>query len=328
MAARCASATICHAPSIGELVEVLDQPAIPQFPPFIQLKAGNEKPPVFIAHGLGGRAKFWDLVKHIYTDRAIYGIHAKGIDGIETPFERIEDMAKYYLEALYEFQPRGPYILVGYSFGGLVALEMAQRMHEDGREMALLVLVDTYPHPHFLPPGRRIALLAKRTKRHFVEMRRRSLKGAWQYFLRGMANRLHIQRLSVAVAPESARGEGAQEPSRLSFARTTLRIRASDLRSLKYYRPRFYPGTIKFVRPETNAYFPNEPEAVWEKLAAKLEVDTIPGDHLGVILTGYGLGQRAYAIFKRAALDGLPGRGPNASCADPAPSKRLHSLPE
>jgi thioesterase domain-containing protein len=44
-----------------------------------------------------------------------------------------------------EFQPLGPYILIGYSFGGLIALEMAQRLTEEGKQVALLTFVDTYP---------------------------------------------------------------------------------------------------------------------------------------------------------------------------------------
>jgi surfactin synthase thioesterase subunit len=58
---------------------------------------------------------------------------------MEEPFERIEDMAEFYLDALNELQPQGPYILIGYSFGGLVALEMAKCLLDEGRSVALLV---------------------------------------------------------------------------------------------------------------------------------------------------------------------------------------------
>ena len=44
-----------------------------------------------------------------------------------------------------EFQPLGPYILIGYSFGALIALEMAPRLTEEGKQVALLTFVDTYP---------------------------------------------------------------------------------------------------------------------------------------------------------------------------------------
>ena len=65
---------------------------------------------VFIAHGLDGRARFLELAKHIRTDHSIYGLQAKGVDGLDEPSERIDEMAAFYLEAIGELQPVGPYI--------------------------------------------------------------------------------------------------------------------------------------------------------------------------------------------------------------------------
>ncbi len=84
------SATICYAPTIGTLAALLDQPSLPRFSPFLQLKTGSEKPPIFIAPGVGGRASFSPLARHIHTGNPIYGIQAKGVDGLEEPFESIE----------------------------------------------------------------------------------------------------------------------------------------------------------------------------------------------------------------------------------------------
>lgn len=109
------------------------------------MKAGSEKPPIFITHGLCGTGQFFELAERIRTKHPVYGIQGKGIDDLEEPFDRVEDMAKFYLEALEELYPQGPYILIGYSFGGLVALEMAQHLLETGKNVALLVLLDASP---------------------------------------------------------------------------------------------------------------------------------------------------------------------------------------
>ena len=61
--------------------------------PFVLIKAGVESPSILIAHGLDGLASFSALAKQIRTDRAVYGIRAKGVDGVGAPFERVEDMA-------------------------------------------------------------------------------------------------------------------------------------------------------------------------------------------------------------------------------------------
>jgi acetoacetyl-CoA synthetase len=274
------SATICYAPTIASLAALLDQPALPRFSPFVPLKPGSENPPILITHGVGGRASFSELARHMQTEHPIYGIQARGVDGLEPPFHRIEDMAAYYLDALNQLQPQGSCALIGYSFGGLVAFEMARRLSEAGKNVALLVLVDTYPHPRYLPTGPRLRLFSKRVLGHIHSMTQMPIRRALSYFTEGVERRLHIaetHRLRT-LPPET---------SRLSFARTTARNRDSDFEAMRHYRPQFYRGKIKFVRPESNSYLPTDPIAVWKNLAAELEVETVPGDHLGMIGTHF-----------------------------------------
>ena len=270
------TATICYAPTIAALAAVLQQPALPRFSPLVPLKAGGKHPPILITHGVGGRASFSELAEHIRTENPIYGIQAKGVDGLEAPLERIEDMAEYYLDALCELQPEGPYALIGYSFGGLISLEMAQRLLKNGKQVALLVLVDTYPHPRFLPSRERLWLAARRIKGHLADLKRKPVPIA-------LARVLDALRLRVHIGETHKRRSHATEAIRLSFAESTRRVKRSDLLAMKRYRPQFYPGKINFVRPQANSYLPNDPSAVWKNLAAQFEVKTVPGDHLGIV---------------------------------------------
>jgi thioesterase domain-containing protein len=273
------SARIYQAPTIRALTALLEQPALPQFSPFVQLKAGSAKPPILIAPGVGGRASFSELAKHIRTKHAIYGIQAKGVDGMEEPFESIEDMAQFYLDALSELEPDGPYILIGYSLGGLVALEMAQRLSKAGQNVALLVLLDTYPHPRYLPLCQLLWLLPKRVGGQISDIKKMPIGDAFLYLVRRLGRGWHIDRAQRRMPPPGTSG--------LSFAATTLRVKESDFVALARYRPRFYRGKIRFVRPEANPYLPNDPTAVWTKLADALEVETVPGDHLGMVGTHF-----------------------------------------
>jgi acetoacetyl-CoA synthetase len=270
------TATISHATTIAALAALLERPELPIFPPIVKLKAGSAKTPVFIAHGLDGRARFVELASNIHTEHAIYGFQAKGVDGLEEPFERIEEMAAYYLEALVKFQPVGPYLLVGYSFGGLITVEMAQRLAEAGKQVALLVLIDAYPHPRYLSPGPRLRLTARRVRRHLSAMARRPARAAFAYFMKGLVHRLHI-------AGVRNRDGDDPEAARLSYAHTTLRVRDSAYRAYGSYRPRFYRGKISFVRAASESYFPDNPAAIWGRLAQEFEVKTVPGDHLDMV---------------------------------------------
>src|SRR5436853_1386477 len=160
--------TIYHAPTIAALADLLEQATAPQLPALVLLKPGTETPPVFITHGLGGSVMdFYQVVKHIQLPNAIHGMQTRGIDGVEEPFDRIEDMARFYLDAIREVQPHGPYLLIAYSLGGLVTLEMAQRLSESGEKVALLALLESYPYSRYLPLAERVRLFTRSTKSRF-----------------------------------------------------------------------------------------------------------------------------------------------------------------
>ena len=244
--------------------------------PFIQIKAGSQKPPIFITHGLCGTAQFSGLAKQIRTGHPIYGIQGKGIDGMEEPFERVEDMAEFYLEALENLCPLGPYILIGYSFGGLVALEMAQRLKTEDK-VALLVLVDAYPHPSYYAWSERMRLSVTRVKGHLNEMRQLPFASGFSYFLNGLRRRLHI-------AGASGKSKASAEMLSLTLEQSALgRVKQKAYLAYESYRPSFYPGKVHFITAQTKSFFPEDPAAVWRSLTADLQVDVIPGNHLNIV---------------------------------------------
>ena len=274
------AATIFRAPTIAALASLLDQTEFPRFSPFVQLKAGNLKTPIIIAHGLDGRASFSGLANRIQTDHPIYGIQAKGVDGLEEPLDRIEDMAQFYLDALKKLQSQGPYILIGYSFGGLVALEMAQRLSEQKKDVGLLVLVDAYPHPRYLSVVQRLRLSAQRTKNHLLAMKQRTMRGAFSYLWDELERRLREAGIHT-------RGTGVPDAPPLSLAHTTLRVKRKAYVALENYQPRAYSGKMNFIKSETDTYLPGDPLPVWAHLAAAFEAETVRGSHLNMVTTHF-----------------------------------------
>ena len=255
---------IYHVPTIVALAAVVEHPTQLAVSPLVLLKDGARERPVFILPGLGGGpAEFFHLVKHMNVPPAIYGLQPKGMDGFEEPAERIEDMAEFYLRAIQRLQPQGPYVLIGYSLGGLVALEMAQRLAALGEKMAQLIMVDSYPHIQYLSAGQRLRLTARRTRNRISEAAR-SLMGQ-------------------AVRNP---GRGNLDPEQAAaFAPAFEKVRHCAFLALQHYQPRSYRGTIKFVRAEIVSEFPKNPAAVWAGLADGFEAKTVPGDHLGMLTT-------------------------------------------
>jgi len=259
------------APTIESLATVLERPGPLRVPPLLLLKAGTEPPPVFIAHGIGGTVfGFFDLLQKIRLPHSIYGMEASGIDGVSEPLTSIEDMAELYLDAIKQVQPHGPYYLIGYSLGGLVTLEMAQRLFAGGEKVGLLAMVETYPEKKHLATMQRWLL-------SFRFARRRS----WS-FIESIAGRTRSHPSEVTGG-----NLAHQTPSETAADRAMRRIEEAEYLAWKNYHPRFYPGTIKFVRAETSTHFPDDAAAVWSHLAAKLDVETVPGDHLGILTTDF-----------------------------------------
>ena len=272
-----APVTIYCAPTIAALATILDEPEAPRFPPLLQLKAGNDAPPIFLAHGLGGTAMdFFQLVKHIQTERPIYGMQAKGTDGVDEPFDRIEDLAQDHLDAIRKLQPRGPYFLIGYSLGGLVTLEMAQRLIQMGEEVALLAMLESYPHARFLSMRERTRLATRVVGNRASMIGWLPIRDAISYVIRPSERRLYVSRDRNGNAP-------SQIPAGASLTPGMQHVRNRAYTALTRYQPRFYAGTIKFVRAPALTDFPDDPQLVWSKLAGKFEVETVPGDHLGIL---------------------------------------------
>jgi len=257
--------TICMAPTIETLAALLEDPTPPRIPPLLLLKAGTENPPIFIAHGLGSDVLgLSELVGKIESQHPIYGMQDRGIDGIDEPLASIEERAQFYLDAVQKLQPHGPYFLIGYSLGGLVTLEMAQRLLARGEQIALLTMVDTYPDRSYLP-------VAQRTL----------------FFLRQIKRR--AQNLIAALGRKRSQGPGTsdktQRPQDVSRARVAQRMRQADYSAQRGYRPQFYGGKVKFVRAEICSYFPDNPTAVWAHLVKDFDVERTPGDHVGMLTT-------------------------------------------
>ncbi|MGA8271799.1 MAG: thioesterase domain-containing protein [Candidatus Sulfotelmatobacter sp.] len=268
------------APTIETLAAVLEQPGPPRVPPLLLLRAGTKQPPIFIAHGIGGTVfGFFDLLQKIRFPHAFYGMEASGIDGVSEPLTSIEAMAGLYLDAIKQVQPHGPYFLIGYSLGGLVTLEMAQRLFAGGEKVGLLAMVETYPEKKYLARMQRWLL-------SFRFARRR----AWSFVESGGGrSRSHM---SGASDENSVHGSSFQ----ITADRVMRRIEKADYLAWGSYRPRFYPGAVKFVRAGTSTHFPHDGAAVWSPLVGKLEVETLPGNHLEILTTNF---ERLASVLKR-----------------------------
>jgi amino acid adenylation domain-containing protein len=111
----------------------------------VPIKPNGSKVPLFMIHGGGlDVLSYVNLSKHFDEDQPFYGIQGTGPKGYGDWYKSIEDMATQYIDAIVKVNPKGPYALAGFCVGGVVAFEMTRQLKEQGRDVSMTLLLDSY----------------------------------------------------------------------------------------------------------------------------------------------------------------------------------------
>lgn len=227
--------------------------------------AGDANTPVFLFHHPSGTVLAYEpLARRIEAGRAVFGLQARGIDGIGRPPETIEDMAEEYADRIERVCPTGGCILAGHSLGGLLAWETARTLRRRGRDVALLALLDSrIPRPGWVEVDgevRQLTLLGRARRRI------RRLGGDLYYGGRYASHSIRRR----AIPPGLAR---------------TRQIRSSS-RAFEAYKPGPLDQRVVFFAARGSGHgaeHGTEPsDRGWRNLAGSIEVVTVPGTHTGV----------------------------------------------
>ena len=123
----------------------------PDWRPLVEIARGGSAPPLFLVPGAGGNVMYFHgLAQHLAKARCVYGLQAVGLDGRTPVLTTVEAIAGVNLTEMRRVCPHGPYFLAAHSFGGQVALEMAQQLRRQGETVGLLAILDTVA-PTFEP---------------------------------------------------------------------------------------------------------------------------------------------------------------------------------
>ena len=244
--------------------------AIRSWSPIVKVRDRGRKPPIFIVPFIGGEVIGMEpLARHLDADRPVYCCHFIGLDPSQQPLESIEDIAAGFLSEIRRMQPAGPYHLLGACFGGLVALELAQRLRAEGEEVGLLCLADT-PLPDVGAAGREfgvptgIQFVFDRVKlfAHDLTSRRR---GERLKFLRGKAHHVASMIRSRSL-PHDTKEEIAKR-----------RVIDANHAAAQRYVPQPYGGAALYVRSRDRPSGPSQARRVlWQTyFPAGLAVHTV-----------------------------------------------------
>ncbi|MFE6068660.1 non-ribosomal peptide synthase/polyketide synthase [Streptomyces sp. NPDC056525] len=152
------------APTVAGLVAALDDEdadAAGALDVLLPLRTRGDLPPVFCFHAAGGLSwRYAALLRHLPAGHPVYGLQARAFAEPGHRPASLEEAASDYVERIRSVQPSGPYHLVGWSLGGLVAQAAAVLLEEAGEEVATVAVLDSYParpgDPVVVPPAAQV----------------------------------------------------------------------------------------------------------------------------------------------------------------------------
>ncbi|GCE27608.1 hypothetical protein KDA_30920 [Dictyobacter alpinus] len=267
--------------TVQQLAQVLRQQgslAGPQSP-VIALRKGAGTPFFCIHPGSGNILCYYRLVQHLDHDQPFYAIHDLDIHKPEFPEIPIEEMASRYIAAIREIQPHGPYALGGFSFGGIIAFEMAQQLRKSGQHVELLALLDSASplSTQGFENEDNAGFLSVIT----MEAIRTSTQKTVEEVYADLRSRTLDEQLRYVVDQMVRAGLDPPENGPLGV-RHELRIYQTRTRMIQRYRAGVYPGCITVFQAQDHDGLAPERhlDEDWQRFSAQpITTHPVPGYH-------------------------------------------------
>lgn len=255
-------AILLERPTIQQLAEWLrSDRRVREFSSLVMLQPGSGRTPLFFIPGVHGSLwEFRKLAGLLDPALPVYGLEPRGLDGQRVPDPSIVAMAEHYLTEIERVQPTGPYYLAGYSLGGPVAYEMAQRLRAAGHRVALLAMIDAPTGGHSRP---------MRLLQAAVNRTAGLVRAGYNVIARAVG-------WKILVDKDQLLGELDElTPGRQLVFET-------HCRALDQYAPQPYPGRVTVLRASIPPWWPksyfDDTSRQWLNYASG-EVQQIPGSH-------------------------------------------------
>jgi amino acid adenylation domain-containing protein len=269
--------SLVQQPTLAHLASLLrDGKDTQAWSPLVPLQTQGKGRPFFCVHPVGGNVLCYrELARRFGKERPVYGLQARGFLGEQMPREDLVAMAHDYVNAMRTVQPTGPYLLGGWSMGGLVALEMAHRLRELGEEVALVVLIDS-PAPE---------KLARPDEAEQVSWFMRDIAGTAGKPFSLPAETLRplsaTQRLAFALKQAHEAEVVAPDVDQSQIQRL-LHVFEADTKAMTHWTPRKVdiPALLLKAADDTVA---RADATAWRPWVGSLETRTLAGDHYSLL---------------------------------------------
>ena len=259
-------------PTIRALARAIHEGAGPA-PCLVPLQAAGTRPPLFCIHDLSGNVLVYRrLAAHLGPEQPVYGLQYPDQHVATPPAHSIEALASRYLDEIVTAYPEGPYNLVGYSVGGLIAFEMARQLDARGGTVALLASLDGGTPDY--PPQGPVKLLDQ-----LIELLHHNPL-AWPAYLQRRAGYRRARRGRALTGYPSRAGLDGLSPTVRAIATELLPAARAG------YRPQPYPGAMTVLRcAEDRFLWRRRPRLGWDRYAlGGVTVLDVPATHQALMV--------------------------------------------
>lgn len=236
----------------------------------VVVQPGISGPPIYSFHALGGSvAPYGELASHLGRNRLVIGLQAIGLVGGESPDRTVPDMAHRYATEISADPPNGRVVFLGYSLGGVLALETARLLRNLLDEAPLLIAVDSDPEYRSPGPDGALSILAHQVLNLDLPVGPLST----------------LPRAEALAAVRAAATEQRKLPRRFDLARLgrMLDVCRANEHAATSYRTRPYPGSVVSVRSVAPSAAGESGRDGWSGLVDHLVVRRVPGDHHSIM---------------------------------------------
>lgn len=295
-------ATLFYAPTVRTMAGIIRDSGVQAASPVVPIQPEGTKPAIFCIGALNGEViLFRRLALELGPDQPLFGLQPFSlVDRLST----VETLAAAYVEQLRQRGQQCPYCLLGYSFGGLVAVEMARQLRKIGCAPAVVALIDST----YLAGWKALEPWTERIRRYKYHLNQIT------HGTRGLGHLVdRLRSSSFRVIHKVSTSMGVEVPKIASD------IRGRQFLAAENYRAKPYPGKVYLFKAESRPeFFADDPDMGWGKVLSDLQIAEVPGDH-GTINTGMNL--KILARKLAAFLDATPGsEGAEQTTESPEPA--------
>jgi thioesterase domain-containing protein/acyl carrier protein len=238
---------------------VIDRDTSKEASCLVPIKPDGSRIPLFLLPSITDSVLMYrELIKYLDSAHPVYGIEGSE----DVLLKPIEETASHYVNEICRVFPSGPFLLVGFSSGGIMAFEMAQQLLNIHREVSLLGMLDTY-FPNVLDTG------LYRRRKIFTASFIRNLPFWLYYSLPFWIT--HYWRIARSWKPSKT------NQIYLNYNKRKV------IRWLRNYSPRKYSGCIVLYQARAQALFEADQQKEWGNVCDSLDTYTVPGHHLSIL---------------------------------------------